>query len=86
MSLKLAASPSDELRRQIAEHADKLRRALGWRGASIELARGRCPAPFRRVHVDLDGWHLRSSCGARRWLGRNLDDAAAELNRLVEGS
>lgn len=82
----VAGRPSDALRRQIVQHTARLRRALGWPDVAITLARGRCAAPFAAVHVELDGWHLRSQDGRRRWLGRSLEDAAAELERIVEGA
>lgn len=78
--------PSNTLRRQIVEHTAALRRALGWPDVAITLELGWCPAPFAVLRTEFNGWHLKSEDGRRRWLGSDLEAAAAELERIVEGA
>jgi len=74
---------SDRLRELLPPLAPDLQRVLGWPAGPIQLTRGRCGLTMAGMCVDLEGWHLRGPGGRRRWLGRNLDEAAAELDRLV---
>lgn len=86
-----------DLNRRITERAPDLRRALGWRWSEYS-GRVLRASRFNRVHVDLGptgmatvtGYVLEEVCASRivclrrRYLGANLEDAAAELDRILE--